>query len=76
MDSVIPNIRRTYIGKRVDEDFLYDLKVLLENKGATFDLEKEILSKSPSVPTQEIQNMDFECLSDEIIVKIFRYLDS
>ena len=49
LDSVISLIRKNYVGKRVDEDFLYDLKVLLENKGVSFTEENDhVQSESPS----------------------------
>ena len=59
LDSVISVIRRVYLGKRVDEDFLYDLKVLLEtNDNISIVENNDIASKSLPAPTKESQNFN------------------
>ena len=79
LDNVISVIRKTYLAKRVDEDFnledfLYDLKVLLETN-EHFSIVENKASKSMPVSTEETQHLKFEHLPDENVVKIFEYLD-
>ena len=75
MDNVISLIRKTYLGKRVDEDFLYDLKVLLEtNEDFSIVENNDLASKSLPASTKETQEVEFECLPDEILLKIFEYI--
>ena len=38
MDDIISIIRKSYLGKTVDEDFLSDLKSLMENKMVATDV--------------------------------------
>ena len=81
LDNVISVIRKTYLAKRVDEDFnledfLYDLKVLLEtNDNFSIVENNDLVSKSLPALKEETQDVKFECLPDEIVVKIFEYLD-
>ena len=59
LDTLISVIRKTCLGKRVDEDFLYDLKVLLEtNDNISIVENNDIASKSLPVPTKESQNLN------------------
>ena len=76
LDTVISLIRKTYLGKCVDEDFLYDLKVLLEtNEDFSIVENNDVASKSLSASTKQTQDLEIECLPDEVLVKIFEYLD-
>ena len=69
MDDIISIIRRSYLGKPVDEDFLCDLKSLMENKMIAAGVMK--------APEQSVLNTELESLPlpNEILVKIFGYLD-
>ena len=69
MDDIISIIRRSYFGKPVDEDFLCDLKSLMENKMISAGVMKS--------PEKSILNTELESLPlpNEILVKIFGYLD-
>ena len=74
VDSIISIIRRSYFGKKVDEEFLIDLKSLMENKiVATGVMER---AADPMEPVS-VLNTELECLPlpNEILVKIFGYLD-
>ena len=74
LDNVISVIRKTYLGKRVDEDFLYDLKVLLETS-SDFSVVENVTSKLLPASTEETQDVEFEHLPDEILVKIFEFYE-
>ena len=69
MDDIISIIRRSYFGKPVDEDFLCDLKSLMETKMIAVGVMKS--------PEESILNTELESLPlpNEILVKIFGYLD-
>ena len=67
MDDIISIIRRSYLGKPVDEEFLSDLKSLIEHK----------INAAVTVPIKSVLNTEHESLPlpNEILVKIFGYLD-
>ena len=69
MDDIISIIRRSHLGKPVDENFLCDLKSLMENKMIVAGVMKS--------PEESILNTELESLPlpSEILVKIFGYLD-
>ena len=69
MDDIISIIRRSHLGKPVDENFLCDLKSLMENKMIVAGVMKS--------PEESILNTELESLPlpNEILVKIFGYLD-
>ena len=71
-DDIISIIRRSYLGKPVDEEFLSDLKLLMENKMIATDV-----MRTDTIPIQSDLNTKPECfpLPNEILVKIFGYLD-
>ena len=68
-DDIISIIRRSYFGKPVDENFLCDLKSLMESKMIAAGVMKS--------PEKSILNTELESLPlpSEILVKIFGYLD-
>ena len=72
LDDIISIIRRSYLGKPVDEEFLSDLKLLMENKMVATDV-----MRTDTIPIQSDLNTELECLPlpNEILVKIFGYLD-
>ena len=73
MNDIISILRSSYLGKLVDEEFLSDLKSLLENK-----IVAAYVMKPPIVPSEEsVSNTEIKCLPlpNEILVKIFGYLD-
>ena len=69
VDDIISIVRRCHLEKRVDELFLHDLKLLIKNKM------KPRLMKPAAV--KSVLNTELECLPlpNEILVKIFGYLD-
>ena len=71
-DDIICSIRRSYLGKPVDEEFLSDLKSLMENKMVAAGV-----MRTDTNPIQSDLNTELECLPvpNEILVKIFGYLD-
>ena len=74
MDDIISIIRGSYLGKTVDEDFLSDLKSLMENKMIATDV-----MRTDEIPIQSDLKTELESLRlplpNEILVKIFGYLD-
>ena len=74
VDSIISIIRRSYFGKKVDEEFLTDLKSLMENKIVATGVMEQATDPMKSV---SVLNTELECLPlpNEILVKIFGYLD-
>jgi hypothetical protein len=72
LDDIISIIRKSYLGKPVDEEFLSDLKSLMENKMVATGV-----MKTDTIPIQSDLNTELECLPlpNEILVKIFGYLD-
>ena len=73
MNDIISILRSSYLGKLVDEEFLSDLKSLLENK-----IVAAYLMKPAIVPSEEsVSNTEIKCLPlpNEILVKIFGYLN-
>ena len=71
LDNIISTVRRSYFGKTVNDKFLKDLKFLMKNKM------KPRLMKPAPVPVKSVLNTEFDCLPlpNEILVKIFGYLD-
>ena len=80
-DDIISTIRNSYLGKPVDEEFLQDLKLLLENKmvaAESISPETFIPKSSDSSTKQSFDPEDSKCLQtlpNEILVKIFGYFD-
>ena len=80
-EDIISTIRNSYLGTPVDEEFLQDLKLLLENKMvATESISPEtfIPKSSDSSNKQCFDPEDLKCLQtlpNEILVKIFSYFD-
>ena len=75
VDSIISIIRRSYIGKKVDEEFLSNLKSLMENK---IDATSAVIEQATApMKVVSVMNTELECLPlpNEILVKIFGYLD-
>ena len=72
LDDIISIIRRSYLGKPVDEEFLGDLKFLIENKMVATDV-----MRTDKIPIQSDLNTELESLPlpNEILVKFFGYLD-
>ena len=70
VDDIISIVKRSHFGKPVDEEFLSDLKSLMENKMIAAGLMKPAVVKS-------VLNTEFDCLPlpNEILVKIFGYLN-
>ena len=70
VDDIISIVKRSHFGKPVDEEFLSDLKSLMENKMIAAGLMKPAVEKS-------VLNTEFDCLPlpNEILVKIFGYLN-
>ncbi len=66
VDDIISIVKRSHFGKPVDEEFLSDLKSLMENKMIAAGLMKPAVVKS-------VLNTEFDCLPlpNEILVKIF-----
>ena len=79
--DIISTIRNSYLGKPVDEEFLQDLKLLLENKMVaaesispeTFIPKSSDSSKKPCFDPEESKCL--QTLPNEILVKIFGYFD-
>ena len=69
MDDIISIIRGSYFGKPVDEEFICDLKSLMENKMIAAGVMK---SPEESILKTELESLP---LPNEILVKIFGYLD-
>ena len=71
LDNIISTVRRSYFGKTVNNKFLKDLKFLMKNKM------KPRLMKPAPAPVKSVLNTEFDCLPlpNEILVKIFGYLD-
>ena len=80
-EDIISTIRNSYLGKPVDEEFLQDLKLLLENKMVAAERispETFIPKSSDSSTKQCFDPEDSKCLQtlpNEILVKIFGYFD-
>ena len=74
VDNIISIIRRSYFGKKVDEEFLTDLKSLMENKIVATGILEQVTDpmKAVSVLNTELERLP---LPNEILVKIFGYLD-
>ena len=68
VDDIISIVKRSHFGKPVDEEFLSDLKSLMENKIIAAGLMKPAVVKS-------VLNTEFDCLPlpNETLVKIFGY---
>ena len=64
-DNIISIIRRSYFGKPVDENFLCDLKSLMESKMIAAGVMK---SSAESILNHELESLP---LPNEILVKIF-----
>ena len=71
LDNIISTVRRSYFGKTVNNKFLKDLKFLMKNKM------KPRLMKPAPAPVKSVLNTEFDCLPlpNEILIKIFGYLD-
>ena len=71
VDDIISIVNRSYFGKTVNDKFLKDLKFLMKNKM------KPRLMKPAPAPVKSVLNTEFDCLPlpNEILVKIFGYLD-
>ena len=71
LDNIISTVRRSYFGKTVNDKFLKDLKFLMKNKM------KPRLMKPAPAPVKSVLNTEFDCLPlpNEILIKIFGYLD-
>ena len=69
VDDIISIVRRCHLEKQVDEFFLHDLKLLIKNKM------RPRLMKPAAV--KSVLNTELKCLPlpNEILVKIFVYLD-
>ena len=80
-DDILSTVRNSYLGKPVDEEFLQDLKLLLENKmvaAESISPETFIPKSSDSSTKQSFDPEDSKCLQtlpNEILVKIFDYFD-
>ena len=73
VDNIISIVRKSYLGKTVDDGFLSDLKSLMDNKMIAAGVMKPV-----TVPSEElVSNTNFAGLPlpNEILVKIFGYLD-
>ena len=77
VDDIIAIVKRSHFGKPVDEEFLSDLKSLMENKMIAAGLMKPAVVKS-------VLNTELTCfpgfhrswpLPNEILFKIFGYLN-
>ena len=71
LDNIISTLRTSHFGKPVNDKFLKDLKFLMKNKM------KPRLMKPAPAPVKSVLNTEFDCLPlpNEILVKIFGYLD-
>ena len=71
LDDIISTVRGSHFGKPVDDQFLKDLRFLMKNKM------KPRLMKPAPAPLKSVLNTEFDCLPlpNEILVKIFRYLN-
>ena len=72
VDNIISIVRRSHLGKSVDELFLIDLKDLIENKMIDAGVIKPDKVPVTNVPNTELERFP---LPNEILVKIFGYLD-
>ena len=72
VDNIISIVRTSHLGKPVDESFLIDLKSLIENKMIDAGVIKPAKVPVTSVPNTELERFP---LPNEILVKIFGYLD-
>ena len=75
VNNIISIIRSSYLGRKVDEEFLTDLKSLMENKiVATGAVMEQATAPMKAV---SVMSTELECLPlpNEILVKIFGYLD-
>ena len=72
VDNIISIIRRSYLGKKVDEEFLTNLKSLMENKIVATGILEQVTD-----PMKAVSVLNTECelerlpLPNEILVKIF-----
>ena len=79
--DIISTIRNSYLGKPVDEEFLQDLKLLLENKIVAAETSPETFiakksSDSSNKPCFDPEESKYlQTLPNEILVKIFGYFD-
>ena len=71
VDEIISVVERSYLEKPVDSLFLHDLRSLIEKKMIDADV---ILPAKPVEPVLNIE-LDRMPLPNEILVKIFGYLD-
>jgi hypothetical protein len=71
VDEIISVVRRSHLEKPVDSLFLHDLRDLMENKMIDPDVIK------PVKPVESVLNIELDRLPlpNEILVKIFGYLD-
>ena len=71
VDDIISVVRSSHLDKPVDSLFLHDLRSLMENKMIDADILK------PAKPVESILNIELDRLPvpNEILVKIFGYLD-
>ena len=80
-NDIISTIRNSYLGKPVDEEFLQDLQLLLENKMVAAEgiSPDTFIPKSSDSSTKNcFDPEDSKCLQtlpNEILVKIFGYFD-
>ena len=72
VDNIISIVRTSHLGEPVDELFLIDLKSLIENKMIDAGVIKPAKVPVTSVPNTELERFP---LPNEILVKIFGYLD-
>ena len=82
MDDIIYFIKKSHLGKPVDQLFLHDLKSLMAVK--LFDAKLKYCNgdiipviKPATAPVKSVFNTELDCLPlpDEILVKIFGYLN-
>ena len=69
VDNIISIIRRSYLGKKVDEEFLTNLKSLMENKIVATGILEQVIDPMKAV---SVLNTELECLPlpNETLVKM------
>ena len=72
VDDIISIVYRSYFGKTVDDEFLSDLKLLIEKTLIYSNIMKPVTD-----PVKPVLKTELECLPmpNEILVKIFGYLN-
>ena len=56
LDDIISTVRRSHFGKPVDDDFLKDLRFLMENR-----MKPRLIKPAPA-PVKSVLNTEFDCL--------------